>query len=144
MQLDVLPIGEVYGGASVVTGDFADHARLLGGADTAVEADPHHEVLVFQHRIIFAGVLAAEVLLALGVQPQPLEARVEVLTVNRVEPTFGVGINDALLDLHDGLALLNLFVVVERVGPVDAPLPLGLLGAGLHLAGSGRYGHFSS
>ena len=119
----------------VVAGELADGAGLRRGADAAVEADAHHEVLVLQDAVVLAGELAAQVLLALGVQAEPLKARVEVLAVDGVEAALGVDVDHALLDVQDRGLLLNLLVVVQRRGAVDKPLPFRLLRACPGLSG---------
>lgn len=128
VQLDVLPVGEVGGRAGVVARDLADGAQLLRAGQTAVEAHAHHEVAVLHLGVLqLARVLAAEVLAALGVDAEPLEAWGDVLRVNGVEALFGVDVDDALAHGEGRVGLLDPLVVVERLAAVDLPLALGLL-----------------
>ena len=140
VQLDILAVRQVRRGAAVVTGDLPHRARLVRGALSAVETHARHEELVLQLKIVLARVLTAQVLLALRVQTQPLETRVEILIRNRREPLLRVRVDHPLLHLEHRLNLLQLLVVVERSCSIDLPLPLRFRRARRALARSRRSG----
>jgi len=74
VELSVLPVGEVGGGSGIVPGNFAHDTQLVGGDAAAIKPNPHHKIFVLQFTGgELAGVLATQVLPALGIQPQPFE-----------------------------------------------------------------------
>ena len=86
VQLDVLPVGDVGGAAGEVDRDLADHAQLLAGQGTAVDADAQHEVLVVELvRLERRGLAAVDAGLALGVEAVPAEPAAQVARVDRGE-----------------------------------------------------------
>ena len=76
VQLDILAVRKVRRGAGIIARDLT-HGAQLGRIGTAtVEAHTHHEVLVLQLGVgQLGGHLAAQVLVALSIKAQPLEAR---------------------------------------------------------------------
>lgn len=134
VQLDVLAVREVRGGASVVAGDFAHGAQLGRVHAATVETHAHHEVLVLQLCVAqLRSQLAAQVLVALGVEAEPLKAWGKILWRNRLKTLLGVDIDDALAGGQAAVFLLDLLVGVERVLAVNLPLPLGLARTSLAL-----------
>ena len=141
VQLDVLPVREIGRVPGEVAGNLADGANAGGGGLAAVEADAEHEVLVLEFLVgLHAGVLAAQPLLPLGVQADPLEARREILGGDGAEALLGVDVDDPLLDRESRILLLDALVVVQGFPAVDEPLALGArLAAGGCLDGHFRF-----
>ncbi|SIN08127.1 Uncharacterised protein [Mycobacteroides abscessus subsp. abscessus] len=130
VQLDVLPIRDVRGAAAELLGDPRDHAQLLQGQRTAVDAHPHHEVPVLQlGGLQLGGAPAVDAGAALGVQPPPPEPAVQVVIGDRVESLAGVDGLDALPHVESVVLELELLVVVQRGASVDLPLAVRFGGA---------------
>lgn len=76
VQLDILAVGKIRGGAGIIARDFTHGAQLGRIGAAAIEAHAHHEVLILQLSVRkLSGHLAAQVLVALGIKAQPLEPR---------------------------------------------------------------------
>src|SRR5699024_12812594 len=105
-----------------------DRARLRGGERAAVDADPEHEVLVFELMRFEGGCPAAvDARFALGVQPPPAEAPVQIIGVDRGESALRVDPLDPVADVESVVFGLIDLVLVQRFMTVDLPLPIRLL-----------------
>lgn len=129
VQLHVLAIGEVGGVAGELGRDLADHPELLRGELPAVDAHAQHEVLVLELvRLELGGAAAVDARLALGVQPPPAEASVQVGRVDRRESALRVDRLDALPHVEPVVCELELLVRVQGSRPSTAHCPWGLVG----------------
>ena len=111
----------------------------VAGQLAAVDADPHHEVLVLELLGLQHGGLAAgDALGALGVEAHPAHAAAQVAGVDAVEAGLRVDVDDPLTDLETVGVLLHPLVGVERLPVAQSPLALAALGA-VARAGGGRH-----
>ena len=139
MQLDVLAVRKVRGGARIVARNLSYGAQLGGIGAAAVEAHAHHEVFILQLGIAeLGGHLPAQVLVALGVQAQPLETGSEILGGDGRKPLLGIDIDNALAHGEGVVSLLDLLVGVQRGGAINLPLAFRLLRAGWPLRRGGH------
>ena len=139
MQLNVLAVRKVRGGTGIIAANLAYRAQLGGIRAAPVEAHAHHEVFVLQLGVgELGGHLTAQVLVALGIQAQPLKARGKILGGDGGEALLRVDIDDALAHSEGVVGLLNLLVSVKRGGAVDLPLAFRFLRAWLSLCGGGH------
>ena len=128
VELHVLPVGDVGGVAGVRRADLADRAQLLGGELSAVDADPHHEVLgVELLRLERTGLAAVEARLALGVEAEPAEPSAQVGAVDGGEAAVRVDVLDARPHVERVVVLLGLLVGVQRLVVAERPLALAAL-----------------
>ena len=139
VQLDVLAVGDVGGVAGELHADLGDSAQLGEVQGTAVDAHPHHEVLIgqFVGRQV-GGASAVDALLALGVQTPPAQAAVQVVGRDGGEAFARVDLFDAGPDVQAVVSGLEFLVVVQRFLAVDEPLAVTAALAGWPDACAGR------
>ena len=125
VQLDVLPVGDVGGVAGELGRDVGDHPQLLGGERAAVDPHAEHEVLVLELvRLELGGAAAVDAGAALGVQPPPAQPSVQVVRADRRETLTAVDVLDPLAHVQAVVLGLEHLVGVQRLLPVDLPLPV--------------------
>ena len=139
VQLDVLAVGDVGGVTGELHADLGDSAQLGEVQGAAVDAHPHHEVLVGQFVGRQAGgASAVDALPALGVQTPPAQAAVQVISRDGGEAFAGVDLLNAGPDVQAVVGRLEFLVVVQRLLAVDEPLPVTAALAGWPDACAGR------
>src|SRR5918996_2831497 len=125
VQLDVLAVGHVGRVAGIAGRDVGNDAQLLGAELPAVDADPHHEVLVVELVWLEHGRASPRnSWAALGVEAPPAETPAQVGWVDARESTPGVDGLDPAAHVEAVVVLLGALVRVERLQVTQSPLAL--------------------